>query len=59
VYVGGVRRFKSAEMTPSSATKSLSVDTTAANELQLLVADGDDGTTCDHADWAAARLTKP
>jgi NPCBM/NEW2 domain len=27
-----------------------------ANSLRLVVVDGGDGTTCDRADWAGARL---
>jgi glucose/arabinose dehydrogenase len=58
VYVNGLIRFNSNTMTATTATKSVSVDTTGANELRLKVSNAGDGSTCDHADWAAARLTR-
>jgi hypothetical protein len=57
VYVNGRIRFDSTKMTAESPTKAVSVDTTGANELRLKVTNAGDGGTCDHADWAAARLT--
>ncbi len=35
----------------------LSADVTGANELRLIVTDGGNGNTSDHADWAAPQLT--
>jgi hypothetical protein len=57
VFVDGVKRFDSATMTGASATKTVSVNTTGKNQLRLVVADAGDGRACDHADWAAARLS--
>ena len=44
-------------MTPLTATKLVSVDTTGADELRMVAAGAGDDATCDHADWAVARLT--
>jgi len=57
VYVDGDTRFDSGTMTGTSATQSVDIDITGANELRLVVTDGGDGIDYDHADWANARLT--
>jgi hypothetical protein len=44
-------------MTGSSATKTISVDVTGKQNLQLIVTDAGDGNGSDHADWANAQLT--
>ncbi len=36
----------------------ISLDVSGKQTLTLVVTDGGDGATCDHADWAGARLTK-
>ncbi|MEN6644027.1 MAG: NPCBM/NEW2 domain-containing protein [Armatimonadia bacterium] len=38
---------------------TVDVDVRGITELQLVVTDADDGDTCDHADWADARLLRP
>ena len=57
VYVDGIKQFDSVTMGASSPTQQVSVNVTGADELRLYVTDGGaNGITCDHADWADARL---
>jgi hypothetical protein len=58
VYVNGVRTATSGVRRGSDATATLTVDVTGKDELRLAVTDGGDGTACDHADWANARLLR-
>ncbi|MFN9419740.1 MAG: DUF1553 domain-containing protein [Pirellula sp.] len=44
--------FRSAPVTKSEPTVSIDVDITGAKRLFLVVSDGDNGISCDHADWA-------
>lgn len=55
-YVDGIEKFNSGMMYSSSVTQTAVIDITGANELRLYVFDGGNGNTCDHADWAGARL---
>jgi hypothetical protein len=50
LFRSGVRRFDSPNL-------SVSVPVVAGRELRLLVTDGGNGTSNDHADWADARFT--
>jgi hypothetical protein len=50
LHDSGVRRF-------DSPNQSVSVPVVAGRELRLLVSDGGNGTSNDHADWADARFT--
>jgi hypothetical protein len=56
VLVNGVKRFDSGVMRGSSTTKTAVVDVAGSNQLALTVTNAGDGGTCDHADWANARL---
>jgi hypothetical protein len=56
VLVDGVKRFDSGTMTGVSATKPVVVNVAGANQLVLKVTDAGNGSACDHADWANARL---
>ena len=58
VYVNGVQAATSGLLRGSDATGTLTVDVTGKDELRLAVTDGGDGTACDHADWADARLVR-
>jgi hypothetical protein len=58
VYVDGVKATTSGLVRGSDATKTVTVDVTGKDELRLAVTDGGDGTACDHADWADARLLR-
>jgi NPCBM/NEW2 domain/Fibronectin type III domain/Right handed beta helix region len=57
VWADGVEIYDSSLMTGSSATKTVNVDVTGVNQLQLVVTDGGDNIDYDHADWAGAYLT--
>ncbi len=56
VLVDGQKRFDSGTMKKGQAAKNVDVDVTGANSLMLVVNDGGDGISCDHADWADACL---
>jgi lysophospholipase L1-like esterase len=56
VYVDNVLRFTSSVMTGNSPTQHVDVDVIGAQTLRLVVNNGGDGDSFDHADWAAARL---
>lgn len=56
VWLDNVKVFDSGVMTGSSATKSVDVGVSGANQLRLEVTDAGDGKTYDHADWAGAKL---
>ena len=57
VWTDGVQRYDSGLMTGAMAGKSLSVDTTGASQIALIVSDGGDGSNYDHADWATPQVT--
>ena len=48
--------FDSGVMRGRQPAKKVSVPLDGAEELLLIVTDAGDGITCDHADWADARL---
>lgn len=56
VLVDGVAKFTSAKLVPTSPTRTATVDVTGATSLVLKVTNAGDGSSCDHADWAGARL---
>ena len=56
VRVDGRKLFESGVMKKGDAAKTVDVDVTGAKTLLLVVNDGGDGITDDHADWAEARL---
>jgi hypothetical protein len=56
VWADGTKVFDSGLMTGRSATRSVKVDVSRREELRLVVTDGGDGNSSDHADWADARL---
>jgi len=58
VLADGVERYASPVQTGAAATgTAVTVNTTGAQQLDLVVDDGGDGNGQDHADWAAAKLT--
>jgi len=57
VYVDGVKKYESPILKGSSATATADVDVTGGKTLRLVVTNGGDGTSYDHADWAGARVT--
>jgi len=56
VYADGTLLFDSGLMTSASPTKAVNVSVSGKNELRLLVTDGGDGNSADHADWADAKI---
>jgi hypothetical protein len=56
VVVDGRKVFDSGVMRGKQPAKKVSVPLDGAEELLLVVTDAGDGITCDHADWADARL---
>lgn len=48
--------YDSGNMFGSTATKQISLNVTGVNTLRLVVTNGGDGNSYDHADWANARL---
>jgi chitodextrinase len=56
VYVNDVLRYDSGVMTGSSASKVVSIALNGGTQLRLVVTDGGDGPSFDHADWADARV---
>jgi hypothetical protein len=56
VFVDNEERFNSGIMRASSKPQKVSIPVAGKSELRLVVTDGGDGSDCDHADWAEARL---
>jgi len=56
VYLDDLKVFDSGLITSASAIRSINIDVTGHNKMQLIATDGGDGATADHADWANARL---
>ncbi|MER6364911.1 NPCBM/NEW2 domain-containing protein [Kitasatospora sp. NPDC001527] len=56
VFKDGVKAADSGPVTGRDAAKRLTADLTGAQELRLVVTDGGDGTSWDHADWANVRI---
>jgi parallel beta-helix repeat protein len=56
VYLDNVLVYNSGTMTPTSATKSVSLDVSGKQTLKLVVTNAGDGSACDHGDWAGARV---
>jgi hypothetical protein len=58
VWVDGEKAFESGPMGITTAAKPVDIDISGAKVLELRSLDGGDGITCDHADWADARLER-
>jgi hypothetical protein len=56
VWADGAQLYDSGVMTPTTASKSVSVGVTGRTELRLVVTDGGDGPGWDHGDWANAQV---
>jgi glucose/arabinose dehydrogenase len=59
VWAGGVKLYTSAALNGSSAVANVTVALSGQTDLRLIVTDGGNGTSHDHADWAMARVTCP
>jgi len=57
VWGDGVLLYESGVMTGSTPTKSVNVNIAGKSQLRLVVTDGGDGISSDHADWAGALLS--
>ncbi len=57
VFVDGKKKAETAILHGGDAPVPVSVDLTGAKRMTLVVEDGGDGNTYDHADWAGALLT--
>ncbi|AHH96213.1 NPCBM/NEW2 domain-containing protein [Kutzneria albida] len=57
VWADGRKVADSGVLRAGSGGKALTADLTGASLLRLVVTDGGDGNTYDHADWAGAELT--
>ncbi|MFK7604229.1 NPCBM/NEW2 domain-containing protein [Deinococcus sp. SM5_A1] len=57
VFLDGVKKYDSGEMTGASASKKANVNLMGARELRLVVTDAGNGIDFDHADWADPKIT--
>lgn len=58
VFLDGIEAYSSAvTVNKDNGPQSIYVNVTGVDELKLVVENAGDGNTCDHADWADARLT--
>jgi hypothetical protein len=58
VHVDGQKRWESGLMMRGTPAKRVDVDVSGAQTLELIVGDGGNTYTSDHADWADARLLR-
>lgn len=58
VVLDGVIAYDSGRMTGATTRKSVMLDVTGKQQMDLVVGNADDGDGFDHADWANARLVK-
>ncbi|WP_424949836.1 NPCBM/NEW2 domain-containing protein [Deinococcus sp.] len=56
IWADGTKLYDSGLMTGNTATKSANVDLTGRKQLKLIVTNGGDNLSYDHADWAGATL---
>ncbi|MCX7598787.1 MAG: NPCBM/NEW2 domain-containing protein [Armatimonadetes bacterium] len=56
VWADGEKVFDSGVMRGGEPAKKVSIPLDGVEELELVVTDAGDGITCDHADWADAKL---
>lgn len=58
IWADGEKLFESDKMGIRSAAQKVSVNIAGKHELKLIVTDGGNGTSSDHADWVDAKLFK-
>ena len=56
VWADGARLYQSAVMTKFDSPTAVHVDVAGRQQLRLVVTDGGDGVSSDHADWGDARV---
>lgn len=59
VWVDGIKLFDSGTMSGSSPTQNVNVSVAGKSDMRLIVTNGGNGNTGDHASWGSARLTNP
>ena len=57
VFADGTKKYDSGVVKGPDAAKVVDVDITGCQELRLVVTNGGDNASFDHADWADARVT--
>ncbi|MFJ9713207.1 NPCBM/NEW2 domain-containing protein [Streptomyces sp. NPDC101234] len=57
VWADGTKVASTGVLTTDMPARPLTADVTGAEVVRLVVTDGGNGITSDHADWAAARIT--
>ncbi|MCK4329158.1 NPCBM/NEW2 domain-containing protein [candidate division WOR-3 bacterium] len=58
IYIDGKKRYSSGIMHGGEPAKTISISLFSRKELKLVVKDGGNGITCDHADWADAKIIR-
>lgn len=58
VHVDGRKRWESGLMTRQDPAKLVDLDITGAKTVELIVGDGGNGLTADHANWAEAKVLR-
>lgn len=56
IYADGIIFYQSEVLTQADDAVPISVNIAGANELKLVITDGGNGISCDHGDWADARV---
>jgi hypothetical protein len=56
VWGDGTKLYDSGVINGTQVARSINVDITGKNQLELMVVDDGDGLSYDHADWASARI---
>ena len=58
IYLDDILTYQSPLLTQADNALFVEIDVTGKNQLKLIVTDGNGSVTCDHADWAEARLIR-
>lgn len=58
VFADGTKIYESGNMANTSATQTIDVNVAGVQELKLRMTDGGNRFSCDHGDWANARLVR-
>lgn len=58
IYVDNILNYQSPIMAQGDDAIDVEIDVSNKDQLKLVVSDGGDGMTCDHGNWAEARLIK-
>lgn len=59
VWLDGVKAYDSGVLTATSESGVVDLDIAGANELKLVVTNGENGGDWDHADWGDAKIVYP